>query len=251
MDFTIEKYKQLLAALSKHKDHVIRHDVDVSTRAALRLARVEEEFGVKSIYYFRSKHFTSRKHQGDIGEIARMGHRIGYHYENLAAQHGDTEKAYDDFIRNMHVLNKIAPADTACAHGSPWSKWDSQTIWEHHDLRSAGIAYEPMLDTDFGHTLYLTDTGRRWDGHKVSIRDKVEPMQNTWNQSGLSFHSTDDLIGALRQPDHPIHRLALLINAHPERWNPMGPAWIWNVIMQSCKNAIKGAVVYLRGRKKG
>ena len=58
-----------------------------------------------------------------------------------------------------------------------------------------------MLDTDFGTTLYLTDTGRRWDGYKVSVRDKIEGYQEEWNAKGWSFHSTDDIINKLRAID--------------------------------------------------
>jgi len=37
-----------------------------------------------------------------------------------------------------------------------------------------GIIAEPYFDMDFKEVLYLTDTGRRWDGDRVSVRDKVE-----------------------------------------------------------------------------
>jgi hypothetical protein len=37
-----------------------------------------------------------------------------------------------------------------------------------------GIIAEPYFDVDFKEVLYLTDTGRRWDGDEVSVRDKVE-----------------------------------------------------------------------------
>ena len=37
-----------------------------------------------------------------------------------------------------------------------------------------GIIAEPYFDLDFDEVFYLTDTGRRWDGDDVSVRDKVE-----------------------------------------------------------------------------
>ena len=36
-----------------------------------------------------------------------------------------------------------------------------------------GIIAEPYFDVDFDEVFYLTDTGRRWDGDSVSVRDKV------------------------------------------------------------------------------
>ena len=59
-----------------------------------------------------------------------------------------------------------------------------------------GIIGEPYLDTDFSQVFYLTDTGRRWDGYKVSVRDKIEKWQDEWVKEGLVFHTTDDVISA-------------------------------------------------------
>ncbi|MBR2958412.1 MAG: hypothetical protein IKC19_02115 [Bacteroidales bacterium] len=51
MDFTIEKYNELLDALKHHKDHRIRHDVDLYPERSLRIAKVEAEAGVGATYY--------------------------------------------------------------------------------------------------------------------------------------------------------------------------------------------------------
>ena len=40
-------------------------------------------------------------------------------------------------------------------------------------MRDFGIIAEPCFDIDFNDVFYLTDTGRRWDGSDVSVRDKV------------------------------------------------------------------------------
>jgi len=58
-------------------------------------------------------------------------------------------------------------------HGSPLSKYDNRCIWKKHDYRIHGIIGEPYFDQDFKKVLYLTDTGRKWDGAGVSIRDKA------------------------------------------------------------------------------
>lgn len=230
MDFTLEKYKELLTALELHKQHRIKHDVDKRPLFSLRTAEIESNLGIHTTYYFRSKDFTS---PDTILSIARLGHSIGYHYETLATCRGDYKKAYDLFISELNQLRRIVPVTTACAHGSPLSKWNNQLLWNQYDIHSLGIHYEPMLDTDFSHTLYLTDTGRRWDGGRASIRDKVEqPIP-------LSFHTTDDIIHALNDINHPIHHYAILFNTHPQRWMPFGPAWLTEALLQNLKNPIK------------
>ncbi len=244
MDFTIEKYVELLVALRRHKDHRIRHDVDLRPEYSLRVARVENEMGVKATYYFRSMHFTL--HAETIKAIAALGHEVGYHYECLTTCNGDMAAAYEDFCRNLERLRSVVPISTACAHGSPRSPFDSQSIWKQYDIHALGIDYEPMLDTDFTKTLYLTDTGRRWDGYKVSVRDKVTEQQQRWQTERLVFHSTDDIIHAIRDMQHPIHKYSLLINTHPQRWMPFGVGWVSEAGMQWGKNIVKRLLISLR-----
>ena len=243
MDFTIEKYKELLEALKKHKCFSLRHDVDLRPDFSLRVAQVEASMGMQATYYFRT---VPESYDEDIiKQIVSLGHTAGYHYECLTTCKGDMEAAYEDFCRNLEKLRKVVPVTTACAHGSPRSPWNSQSLWEQYDIHALGIEYEPMLDTDFSKTLYLTDTGRRWDGYKVSVRDKVPQYQEKWEQEGLVFHSTDDIIHAINNMHHPIHQKELLINTHPQRWMPFGSGWMKEAVLQNCKNVVKRIMVNL------
>lgn len=241
MDFTIEKYDALLEALKLHKGHRIRHDVDLRPEYSLRVAQLEAKRGAKATYYFRSMHFTS--HADTIRAIAALGHEIGYHYECLTTCNGDMAAAYEDFCKNLEELRKNADVKAACAHGSPRSPWNSQDIWNQYDYHILGIEHESMIDTDFSTTLYLTDTGRRWDGYRVAVRDKVPQYQEDWNKAGLAFHTTDDIIHALNNIQHPIHQKALLVNTHPQRWMPMGTQWAAEAVGQWWKNQAKRLIV--------
>lgn len=246
-DFTLTQYKAFMDALLKwHGEWRAIHDVDRFPERSLPIAEMEAAMGVRSTYYFRSMHFSS--HEGVIRAIADLGHEVGYHYECLTTCGGDVESAYRDFCLNLERLRRIAPVHTACAHGSPRSPYNSQDIWKQYDIHSLGIDYEPMLDTDFSRTLYLTDTGRRWDGYRVSVRDKVPGWQERWDAEGLSFHSTDDIIHALRDLGHPIHGKALLINTHPQRWLPAGAAWVAEAVAQWGKNIAKRVLVAAKNR---
>ena len=244
MDFTIDKYQELLQALKKHNHFTIRHDVDLRPDYSLRIAQVEAAMGIHSTYYFRT--VPESYDEKIIQQIVSLGHTAGYHYENLTTCNGDMEAAYEDFCHNLEKLREIVPITTACAHGSPKSRWNSQDIWSQYDIHALGIDYEPMMDTDFNKTLYLTDTGRRWDGYLVSVRDKVPGHQERWEKEGLVFHNTDDIIHAINDINHPIHRYDLLINTHPQRWMPMGTGWIKEALMQNAKNIIKRIIVSTR-----
>lgn len=244
MDFTVEKYKELLEALKKHKCFSLRHDVDLRPDYSLRVAQAEAEMGLTATYYFRT---VPESYDEDIiKHIVSLGHRAGYHYECLTTCNGDIEAAYKDFCRNLDKLRKIVPITTACAHGSPASPYNSQEIWSRYNIHTLGIDYEPMLDTDFSKTLYLTDTGRRWDGHKVIVRDKVPQYQEQWIKEGLLFHTTDDIIRALCKEEHQIHRYQLLVNTHPQRWMPFGIGWLKETCLQNVKNIVKRIIILNR-----
>ncbi len=241
MDFTIVEYTRLLQALKAYGFDALtlRHDVDLRPAHSLRTARIEAELGLHGIYYFRA--VPESWDEDIIRQIAALGHEVGYHYESLTTCGGDVDKAYEDFCKNLAALRELVPVRSICMHGSPRSPWDSKDIWRKYDYHALGIENEPYLDTDFSKVFYLTDTGRRWDGYKVSVRDKIPQYQDEWTAKGLSFHSTDDLLKALR--DHRIPQ-KLMITVHPQRWAPFGPAWCQELLLQNAKNLIKRIIIH-------
>lgn len=236
MDFTLEKYCQLIRALYSYgfESLVLRHDVDLLPGNSLRTAKLEAEIGLLGIYYFRA--VPESWDEKIIKEIASFGHEIGYHYESLTTCNGDVDAAYQDFCQNLERLRALVPVKSICMHGSPRSPYDSKDIWKKYDYHALGIENEPYLDTDFSKTFYLTDTGRRWDGYKVSVRDKIPQYQDEWTAKGLTFHSTDDVIKGLQQNRIPKN---LMVTVHPQRWNPFGVKWAKELLMQNAKNVVK------------
>ncbi len=87
------------------------------------------------------------------------------------------EMAITSFRENLAKLRRVVPIETICMHGSPLSKYDNRMLWEKYDYREFGIIGEPYFDINFEEVLYLTDTGRRWDGDSVNIRDKAESRE--------------------------------------------------------------------------
>lgn len=253
MDFTLKKYTELLRALraagygfvpycqfaggggSGEKTVCLRHDVDLRPQNSLASARIEAQMGIRATYYFRA--VPESWDEGIIREIAAMGHEIGYHYESLTTCGGNIEKAYSDFCYNLARLRRIAPVSTICMHGSPRSPHDSKDIWKTYDYHELGLVAEPYLDTDWSCTFYLTDTGRRWDGFGVSVRDRIPHWQDVWNAQGLVFHGTGDIISrAARLPGR------IMITTHPQRWNDSFMPWTTELLLQNVKNVVKAVV---------
>ena len=240
MDFSLIQYDALIEALKSYdfKTLILRHDVDLLPGNSLRTARLEAEKEMYGIYYFRA--VPESWDERIIREISALGHEVGYHYESLTTCDGDVDNAYTDFCKNLDALRKLVPVRSICMHGSPRSPYDSKDIWKKYDYKALGIENEPYLDTDFSKVFYLTDTGRRWDGYKVSVRDKIPQYQDEWTAKGLTFHSTEDVIDGLRQGIIPKD---LMVTVHPQRWNPFGYAWCKELMLQNAKNIVKRIII--------
>lgn len=255
MDFTLSVYEQFISTLqsqgyffqtfkeyiknSKEKVAILRHDVDRMPGNSLKMARLENEFRTRATYFFRTIPQTFKPEI--IKQIAEMGHEIGYHYEDLSLCKGDYEAAIRHFEVNLEKFRKIYPVKTICMHGSPLSKWDNRDLWEKYDYRDFGIIAEPYFDIDFNDVFYLTDTGRRWDGSDVSVRDKVEGnWQNAFDS--LKFRSTMDVIEAAKNGLLPGR---IMINTHPQRWDDRFLPWAKELVWQNIKNVVK-KIIYVR-----
>jgi hypothetical protein len=143
--------------------------------------------------------------------------------------------ALTSFEKNLSTLRKISPITSICMHGSPRSPYDNKDLWKHYNYRDYGIIGEPYLDLDFNEWFYLTDTGRRWDGWKTSVRDKM-PQQEKWVKEGLVFHSTKDIIYAAENGRLP---KKIMIAIHPQRWTNNPALWTKELVLQQSKNLIK------------
>lgn len=244
MDFTVKIYRDLVTSLKSQnytfqtfdefltspaeKSIVLRHDVDLLPHNSLRFAEIQAENDVKGVYYFRA--VPESWDVSVIKQIAELGHEIGYHYENLTTCNGDLEKGITDFKNNLEALRKLAPVTTICMHGSPMSKYDSKDLWKTYSYKDLGLIGEPYFDVDFQKVYYLTDTGRKWDGNKVSVRDKVNSGYN------LSFHTTQQVIDAANSGKLPNQ---IMFTFHPQRWNDNLLMWSKELVLQNVKNIVK------------
>lgn len=244
MDFTVTQYQKLLQSLIQQDYHfqtfedflrnpqekviILRHDVDLYPQNSLVFAKIQAENNVKGVYYFRA--VPESWDDTIIKKIAELGHEVGYHYENLTTCKGDIEAGFNDFKANLEKLRKLVPVSTICMHGSPMSKYDSKDLWKKYKYKDLGIIGEPYFDVNFNEVFYLTDTGRKWDGVNVSVRDKVK---SSYTQS---FHSTDDIIKAANNGELPNK---IMFTFHPQRWSNQPLFWFRELVFQSLKNLIK------------
>lgn len=137
------------------------------------------------------------------------------------------------FDQNLAYFRIFYPVSTICMHGSPTSAYNNCDLWLSYTYRERNIIGEPYFDIDFNDFLYLTDTGRCWNGDKVSVRDKVEGVQH-------NFRTTDDIRYAVSQKTIADH---IMITVHPQRWSNNLLKWLLEFITQNIKNQIKKIIV--------
>ncbi len=277
MDFTIKIYKVLLKTLIdqgfsfmtfanflENPDLnciILRHDVDIRPENSLAFARIQADLGIKGTYYFRI--VPESWDETIIKEVSEMGHEIGYHYEDmsLVAKKFDSNislykknddltqflasLAFESFTKNLKKFREIVRVHTICMHGSPLSRWDNRLIWNYFDYHDLGIIGEPYFDINFFEVMYLTDTGRKWDGAAVNFRDKVFKNGIHLKDSSLKFHSTHDIIHSIKEGRFPEK---IMMTFHPQRWNDDTLLWLKEFIYQNIKNKGKYFIINLNRR---
>lgn len=290
-DFSLTTFKFLLTTLIKSsytfspfykrntgapREIILRHDVDLKPQNAVAIAKIEEDLGLAGSFYFRI--VPGSFDPAAIRKIASMGHETGYHYEDmnfawaklkaqgsgLRAQGEHLERQVADigiglFLNNLNDLRKIVPVKTICMHGSPMSRWDSRVLWKYYDYHDFGIIGEPYFDINFDEVLYLTDTGRRWDGDSVNIRDlttgdrrkttekfTASPSFPLTLSASYRFHSTFDIIRAAEEGKLPDK---IMMTFHPQRWTDNLLPWIKELLWQNTKNQVKYYIIRRRKNK--
>lgn len=286
--FTFQTFSRFLREPTK-RFIILRHDVDARKMNSFNTARMEKELGITGTYYFRM--VPQSFDEEVIKQISGLGHEIGYHYEDVSTsaallrmscvvnrlkRHKTQDSrlteeellgdAIASFRENLSKLRRVVPIETICMHGSPLSRYDNRILWEKYNYTDYGIIGEPYFDINFEEVLYLTDTGRRWDGDSVSIRDKVrysEPAKVTeeavekgrggekekdrdeilnkadrkphvtYPMTGLRFHSTFDIIRSAESGSLPDK---IMITIHPQRWTNKPLPWIQELVWQNLKN---------------
>lgn len=295
---------------------ILRHDVDKIPENSRETAKIENDLGLTGTYFFRILPCSFNPYI--IKEIHSLGHEIGYHYEDLVIAGQKTrsiiykgqgnvfrpeiknrvlnpgskdqlcfekelaESAIQSFAGNLAKMRTIAPVKTICMHGSPLSRWDSRLLWKYYDYNDFGIIGEPYFDINFEKMLYLTDTGRRWDGKNFSVRDKVKGQKANYSghkaqehfpgsdffkdwkvkplqgslinmtlagmefQNKFKFRSTVDIINSVRNGAFPDRAM---INFHPQRWNNKQWPWIKELIWQKIKNKGKYFLIKMRNKQ--
>jgi hypothetical protein len=300
MDFTLKRYKELLQSLQKSgysfrtfeefnqyqsgRMVVLRHDVDRLPANAVALAVIENDLNIRASYHFRVR--GGETDSEAIKRIVSLGHEVAYHYEDLSEvaksstrseKKGDEiyKKAFGLFLDNLAKLREYYPVKVISMHGSPLSAYDNRLIWRYYSYRDKGIVCEPYFDIDLSGVLYITDTGRRWDGEKTNLRDHGpanikgksagEEIYNSWMvkpKVGSAMYMTDraqslqttyrvkGTSGIIKNLSDSTFPDKVIISTHPQRWTDGIFPWLKELVFQNLKNAAKYILSVIRTVKR-
>ena len=135
---------------------ILRHDIDFSPSAALRMAKIEKDLGIKSTYFVM---FSSRFYnvlEGDnvhiLEQISKLGHEIGLHYHpaQYRIYNKNPKKTLKTEIRLLeHLLGRKV---CSIARHGPWDQDPFATIKGYIN------ANNPRLRRD----IFIHDSCRAW-----------------------------------------------------------------------------------------
>jgi hypothetical protein len=174
LDFSLEGYSELL---STYKDAgysfcgfelidsfllegqpfvILRHDIDISLRPALEIARIEWEQGVKATYFvlLRSPFYNLLSHPNTeiLQQIQRYGHQIALHVD-LIPYNGDCAAA----LTEIDILSRFYP----------YINTQIASLHSPCDLNKLPIGSYRQLHNVYGSFLrkevaYISDSTGRW-----------------------------------------------------------------------------------------
>lgn len=174
MKFTYRAYRELLYLLRDNgyvfQDYhnyqessrcvILRHDIDESIEIAQRMARLEQEEGVRSTYFvLLSGSFynaASKRSLAGLRAIQQMGHEIGLHFDETAYGQPSADEMVQRIMKECGLLSELLETRVSTVSMHRPSKLALES-----DLQIPGVinSYGQTFFHDFK---YLSDSRRRW-----------------------------------------------------------------------------------------
>lgn len=165
---------------------VLRHDIDLSLRLAVEIARIEYEQEIHATYFvlLRSPFYNifSRSNMANLEQIHQYGHQIATHLD-LAPYHNDYAKA----LKEVEVLYRFFP----------YINTKLTSLHSSYDLDQVPVDLFVELDNVYGPAVrgkmaYISDSTGRWryghplDSEAFKLRQPLQLLTHPiwWTQEG-------------------------------------------------------------------
>ena len=198
---------------------LMRHDIDMSLEAALRMARQESDLGVQSTYFFlvRTDNYNvfSKDGSDTVRQILDLGHHLGLHFDCAS---------YPASFATKDLARSCAQEVGMLEH------WFSKpvSIVSYHRPDARVLTGDPAISAPLHHTYmglfrdrirYISDSGGRWvDG---------SPTTSFEFNRGLPLHILIHPVWWTEQPTPAYETLLQLVDQKTEH--------LERSIAQNCK----------------
>lgn len=215
---------------------ILRHDVEWSARRAMAMAKIEEDLGIRSTFYFRAD--TSAFHIPTMQSLQKRGFDIGYHYNVLDRAEGNFVGARNMFIDDLNRFRDNGLTITSCApHGDPRRNSKLYTYnWELFKQFPTLLGDSNLLDLGPWGMLFgsqgkyerISDANMRWNRGAMAYEQIVQSIQaNTFPSVFMLIHS--DYWSASRFRAMCLHSAAAAtrlfhLRSSAGRWSALRPS---------------------------
>lgn len=199
VEYTLDWYRDFLARLRAERRGfgtfsgppddgtvLLRHDVDLSTRAAVRMARLEADEGVRATYCFLLTsplyNLLGRECRDHVDEIASLGHEVALHFSTHeywpADEPPDEDALAAAVARELSVLEALGDGVEPVVSFHIPPEWVLDRAFD--GFRST---YAPAYFGDVG---YVADSTQRW---------REEPPELDWQPGAVQVLTHPGLWG--------------------------------------------------------
>ena len=228
MAISFSKYEKMLREIKKfnyeficasefkffsEKENVFilnKHDIEKSTKNALKVAQIESKLQIKSTYFLQDYLITKVSDINNIFKIRNLGHEIGYHYDCLDRFNGNYDLAIDDFMKNINKFLSLGiKIKSICPHGNAAIK---RSGWfSNKDLSS--LIKEVYGDKIFDIVIDIKDAKKNIKyvsdaGYKFNYINKI------WSNDPTSIPITNFSRYPIKD-----ETFSLIISTHTHRFN--------------------------------
>jgi hypothetical protein len=209
--FTLEHYRELLEAAKaggyrlagfdrepRPGDLVIRHDVDLSLVAAVRVAEVEAEAGMWSTWCLmtRSVFYNLESPEGEwaIARLRELGGRLAHH---AVWPHVDLDERFEPVVawhnpEHEYLMEPIPGATNVMSapwYDPPYFRSDSNQHWNHRGRED--VCPHAALATGELEWLHLLTHPEIWAYDGATMRETMESFLHADREARLEHLRAD------------------------------------------------------------
>lgn len=195
-----------------------KHDVETSPKRALKVAKIEYDLGISSIFYVQGYLLRSNRNIKILNRILELGHTVSYHYDVLDHNKGDYEKAEREFDSYLKLFAENGfTFKTICQHGNPLLERNGYNsnrdfFREKSYLEKYSHLCDIMVDFKTKRKIsynYVSDAGREWKFIKNPTTSDLPDFKNLKDEP-------IDLPNFIREKKN--NGESIIVSTHPHRY---------------------------------